>query len=59
MEIVDHPEMLAAQISALLSDPTVVEEVSLCMVQAIFVVIRRGWGEALSCTDVSRARYCG
>ena len=28
MEIVDHPEMLAAQIDALLSDPAVVQEVS-------------------------------
>ena len=29
MEIVEHPEMLAAQINALLSDPTVVQEVRL------------------------------
>lgn len=28
MEIVDHPEMLAQQINALLSDPTVIQEVS-------------------------------
>lgn len=28
MEMVDNPEVLAAQVNALLSDPTVVDEVS-------------------------------
>lgn len=33
MDIVDHPEMLSAQINALLNDPAVAEEVS-CGVSA-------------------------